>query len=123
MKALFLRYVLVLAAVALSGWVLLYTSQSVQKSRAELAGVEREIAREKTRIGVLEGEWSYLNSPERLDVLARKYLGLVPPSARDNVMVEGVSAIPRPPEVVTSPLQPAVFEAPVQDQGGPQDAE
>lgn len=123
MKALLIRYVLVLVGVAVSGWVLLYTSQNVQKSRGELAVVEREIAREKTRINVLEGEWSYLNSPARLEALAKHHLGLVPPSAGDNVMVEDLSAIPQPPEDMTPPWQPAVFGAPLPPLSGGDDAQ
>jgi cell division protein FtsL len=119
MRQTLLRYALVLVCVALSGWALLYTSQRVQKSRGELAKVERDIAAEKTRIDVLEGEWSYLNSPERLEVLSAKLLDLQPPSAKDPAMVNRVSELPldKPAE---APLVPeaASFEV----QGGP-DAE
>lgn len=89
-----MRYALVLVCVAFSGWVLLYTSQRVQKARHELASIERDIAAEKTRIDVLEGEWSYLNNPERLEVLAKKLLDVKPPSAKDPAIVKGVSDIP-----------------------------
>lgn len=94
MKQTLLRYALVLICVALSGWVLFYTSQRVQKARGELAKIEREISSEKTRLDVLEGEWSYLNNPQRLEELSAKLLDLRPPSARDPALVSRVSDVP-----------------------------
>lgn len=94
MRRILTRYALILVCVALSGWALLYTSQRVQKARHELASIERDIAAEKTRMSVLEGEWSYLNSPARLEVLSDELLDLRPPSASGPALVRRVPDIP-----------------------------
>lgn len=109
MKALLIRYFSVMMCVALSGWALLYTSQSVQKAKRELAVIEADIAAENARIDVLNAEWSYLNNPGRLEDLAQKTLDLVPAKTSSKVMVREFSAIPFAPEVPHA--QPALFEA------------
>ena len=53
------------------------------KYRAELAEkrvqtIEHKIASEQESIRVLRAEWSYLNQPERLQELARRYTKLEP---------------------------------------------
>ena len=82
-KRLFLRYGVLLVALAASGSLLLQTSQSVQRKEDELYQVHQEIAREKLAIEVLNAEWAYLNSPQRLESLAKDYLDLVPPNAAE----------------------------------------
>tara|TARA_R110002124_G_scaffold74257_1_gene199281 strand:+ start:1839 stop:2216 length:378 start_codon:yes stop_codon:yes gene_type:complete len=72
-----LNIVLVLSVIGLS--VLLYDI----KYRAEAAEtraqkIEREITAEQESIRVLRAEWSYLNQPERLQELARRYTKLEP---------------------------------------------
>lgn len=109
MKTLLIRYLLVILCVALSGWALLYTSQSVQKAKRELAVIEADIAAENTRIDVLNAEWSYLNSPARLEDLAKKTLDLAPAKVSSKVMLREFSAIPFELEIPHT--QPAVFEA------------
>lgn len=106
MKRILMQYALVLVCVALSGWALLSTSQQVQKARHELAAIEGDIAAEKTRMSVLDGEWSYLNSPARLEKLAREFLDIKPPSATDPAMVGKVSDIPFPAASQAENLSP-----------------
>jgi cell division protein FtsL len=72
-----LNIVLILAVVGLS--VGLYDI----KYRAEIAErraqtIEHQIASEQESIRVLRAEWSYLNQPERLQELARRYTKLEP---------------------------------------------
>ncbi len=50
----------------------------VQGLEQRYATVNRQILEREEAIHVLKAEWSYLNQPERIDELARKYLGLVP---------------------------------------------
>lgn len=50
--------------------------QEVQALRKELKDTEKMISLEKNDIRILEVEWSYLNQPERLKQLSRKYLSL-----------------------------------------------
>jgi len=50
----------------------------VQGLEQRLAATNRDILADEEAIHVLKAEWSYLNEPERIDALARKYLGMVP---------------------------------------------
>lgn len=46
--------------------------------RSRIDRVEREIAREQARVRLLRAEVAYLEQPERLERLAREYLGMEP---------------------------------------------
>ena len=50
----------------------------VQGLEQRLAGANREILADEEAIHVLKAEWSYLNEPDRIEALARKYLAMVP---------------------------------------------
>ncbi|HYB55570.1 MAG TPA: hypothetical protein VEK12_05320 [Alphaproteobacteria bacterium] len=50
----------------------------VQGLEQRLAKDSRDILADEEAIHVLKAEWSYLNEPERIDALARKYLDMVP---------------------------------------------
>lgn len=78
----FLRYFVLLLAIAGSGALLLYTSQSVQRQEDELAKLDRLAQRERQMISVLEAEWARLNSPYNLEGLTERYLDLVPPDTK-----------------------------------------
>lgn len=72
-----LNIVLVLAVIGLS--IGLYDI----KYRAEIAEtkatkIEREIVTEQESIRVLRAEWSYLNQPQRMQELAKRYMKLEP---------------------------------------------
>ena len=57
----------------------LYNGVNAAKTHErELQTLTAEIAQEGEAIRVLRAEWSYLNQPERLQALARKYLALAP---------------------------------------------
>jgi hypothetical protein len=47
----------------------------VQNVRAQIASVTQELHREKEALHVVAAEWAYLNRPDRLQALSRKYLG------------------------------------------------
>lgn len=81
-RRVIVRYVVLSACVALCGALLLHTSQSVQRKEAALAALRSDLVRERQSIEVLEAEWAHLNSPYRLERLARDYLQMVPPSAQ-----------------------------------------
>lgn len=81
MKKTKLRHITILGLACLSGALLLHTSQNVQRSEEKLAGIEASTKKEQETIRVLKAEWAYLNSPQRLEVLASEYLGLVAPSS------------------------------------------
>ena len=55
-----------------------YVSQTVEGLERELALQQRTILQQQEAIHVLEAEWSYLNRPERISLLAERYLALSP---------------------------------------------
>jgi hypothetical protein len=54
----------------------------VQGVEERLARVNRLIFDDEEAIHVLKAEWSYMNEPERIDALARRYLDLGPLSGK-----------------------------------------
>src|SRR6266851_1758429 len=67
-----------LLLVAASGYAMFQIKYEVVKLEDELTRINRQIVagRESTR--VLGAEWSFLNQPDRLDRLAKRYLSLGP---------------------------------------------
>ena len=80
-------FVVTCAALAVS-----HVSQTVERLEAELAEQQRAILQHQEAIHVLEAEWSYLNRPERISLLAERYLALAPLSADD---VVGLDDLPQ----------------------------
>lgn len=74
-----------LAMAAVMGAGLFYLKYDVQEMERALAKLNGEIAKNERAVHVLTGEWSYLNQPDRLDDLSRRYLGLAP-LARARIM-------------------------------------
>ena len=54
----------------------------VQDMEDQLAEFNRTVTEDRQAIHVLKAEWSYLNEPARLRVLAERYLGLRPIETR-----------------------------------------
>ncbi|MCK5284674.1 MAG: hypothetical protein KAJ86_03715 [Alphaproteobacteria bacterium] len=79
MKKNVLHIILFFTFAALSGGLLFYTSQSVQRAEDELYNIQVSVLKEKEAIHALKAEWAFLNSPARLEALALEYLDLVPP--------------------------------------------
>lgn len=52
--------------------------------------LHKAIEEERNAIAVLRAEWSLLNRPERIERLARKYLGLEPLEAQRMVTLNGM---------------------------------
>ncbi len=84
-----------LAAVTVGAIGLFYVSHQVEQLEDQLAREDRAILRHQEAIHVLRAEWSYLNRPERIADLARRYLALAPLSA-DRVI--GIQDLPQRPE-------------------------
>lgn len=83
MKRIKLKTFVIYALASLSGIVLLYTSQNVQKAEDRLAVIEAAAQNEQEAIRVLKAEWAYLNNPERLEDLAGEFLALEPTDPED----------------------------------------
>ncbi len=67
-----------LTLAACCGVVFFHVSQKIHGSREKIAAIEAKISREEESMRILQTEWSYLNEPDRLEKLSRKYLGLSP---------------------------------------------
>ena len=65
-----------------------YVSQTVEGLERELALQQRTILQQQEAIHVLEAEWSYLNRPERISLLAERFLALAPLSADHVVSIK-----------------------------------
>lgn len=76
-----LQSILVMAVAVVLGAALLYTSQATQDADGVLAGLKRGIEQGNEAIALLEAEWAYLNSPQRLEKLAVEFYGVATPSA------------------------------------------
>jgi hypothetical protein len=74
-----IRSLIILICIFLSGGVLLHTSQKVELSENRLEELKQNIAQEEESIKILRTEWAFLNNPERLEVLAQKYLDVKTP--------------------------------------------
>jgi len=80
-RFLSVQSILVMAVAIVLGAALLYTSQATQDADGVLADLKSNIERENEAIALLEAEWAYLNSPQRLEKLAMEYYGVKTPSA------------------------------------------
>lgn len=83
---------LALSAAAISGALLFWTSQSVQQEETRLRALEKAYRSEERAIRVLSAEWDYLNRPDRIEALARKYLNMTAPGAGG--MVDDPASLP-----------------------------
>jgi len=73
-----------------------YVSQTVEHLETELAVQQRTILQHQEAIHVLEAEWSYLNRPERISLLAERFLALAPLSADHVVSINDLPQRPEP---------------------------
>lgn len=63
------------------------------RERTEIARVERQIEQEQRRVRLLQAEVAYLEQPQRLERLARDYLGMAPMGARSEAQADGLIEI------------------------------
>lgn len=73
--------------------------------RADIAQIERDIGEERQRVRLLQAEVAYLEKPERLERLARTYLGMEPVKADHEAKVETLTeiALREAPRTVVAP--------------------
>lgn len=121
MKLMKPRNFLTFALAALSGAVLLHTSQSVQHAENRLEILRSSIAHEQEQVRVLRAEWESLNRPERLERLAKEYLDMHAPQIQ--TLVEDAESVPPPPPpeiMMEEGLMPPVLQpASAVDEGSP----
>jgi hypothetical protein len=77
-----------LFVVTCAALAVFYVSQTVEGLERELALQQQTILKQQEAIHVLEAEWSYLNRPERISVLAERFLALAPLSADHVVSIK-----------------------------------
>ncbi|AIL64428.1 hypothetical protein NOVO_00065 [Rickettsiales bacterium Ac37b] len=73
-----IRLTLAFTIFILSGSVLglFYIKYQVQNLNKDLNELNKQYTQEQESVRVLKAEWSYLNQPERLKELSKKYLNL-----------------------------------------------
>ncbi len=77
---------LLLTGLVIAAGISLYLlAHRVDERGARIAALEAEIARERADIRILEAEWAYLTSPERIRADAERYLALRPPRASQQI--------------------------------------
>jgi hypothetical protein len=76
------------------GFGLFQLKYQVQGLEQKLAGINRQILDNEEAIHVLKAEWSYLNRPERIEALSRKFLELQPLSGKQYVSLDDVPLRP-----------------------------
>lgn len=79
----------VTGAVAFGVFMVAY---EVRHLKDELGGLNREIGATEEAIHVLNAEWSYLNRPERLAMLAARHLELEPVAGSQMVTLDSIPA-------------------------------
>jgi hypothetical protein len=81
----------------------------VQSLDDELSSVRRKTVTEQKQIHELNAEWTYLNQPELLADLNRRYIGLAPVAPKQlQHNIADIPLRPPPPEVAPDPQVAAV---------------
>lgn len=83
----------------------------VQDLEGQLAEVNRTITEDRQAVHVLKAEWSHLNKPARLRVLAERYLGLRAIESRQvGTAAEWFPEIPESTPESTNGVQPLTLQ-------------
>lgn len=105
------------ALSVVAGGVLFAVSFEVSALDERLIVLNEEITRDREAIHVLRAEWAYLNQPERLEGLSRRYLDLQPleGSQISEVALLPMRAIPDPVPAEAAPEEalPAEADTPI----------
>src|SRR6185437_314020 len=88
--------------VVVAGFTTFKVKYAVQDIEDQLARARKQTIAEQQEIRVLTAEWSYLNQPERLADLNRRFFGLAPIAAKQ--LQHRIEDIPlRPPAPISEP--------------------
>lgn len=79
--------------IVAAAFLLYMVKYQVQYLRQQVAQTTRELEQEREGLHVVAAEWAYLNRPDRLQVLAKKYLASSEMTASQ---VADIQAIPFP---------------------------
>jgi len=101
-----------------TGFTTFKVKYAVQDIEDELARVRKQTVAEQQEIRVLNAEWTYLNQPERLAELNRKFLNLTPVSTKQ--LQQRIADLPlRPPPPPPIPDPPVAADPPADDAPAP----
>lgn len=81
------------------GFGLFHVKYKVQALEEDLRKLNTAITDEQEQLHVLAAEWALLNSPDRLEVLARKHLKLEPTRVEQIGTIERIP-FPPPPDTL-----------------------
>lgn len=91
-----ISHALVLLMAVWCAGLLVWTSQSVQKTEKELSTIQYEKIAEVEAVRVLLSEWEYLNRPSRLEALIEDYQFVENNKSTDSKILASVSDIKMP---------------------------
>jgi len=100
-----------LALVVAAGFVTFKVKYAVQDLEDELNRVKKQTVAEQQEIRVLSAEWTYLNQPERLAELNRRFLQLAPIGPKqlqqkvEDIPLRPLPA-PAPPDMLIAKAEP-----------------
>jgi hypothetical protein len=95
--------------VVVTGMTNFIVKQTVQNLDDQLTAVQRKTIAEQREIHELSADWTFLNQPELLSDLNKRYLGLAPASAKQ--MVASIDSLPLRPVVASPDLAPQIAVA------------
>ena len=90
--------------IVVSTFLLYRVKYEVQSIKTQIAKTSQELEEQRQVLHVNAAEWAYLNRPERLQVLAEKYLS---PSAITVDQVSEIESIPFPSKMEASAQMPS----------------
>ena len=96
-----------LLLVAASGYAMFEIKYAVMKLEDEVTRINRQIVASRESTRVLGAEWSFLNQPDRLDRLAKRYLSLRPIATAQLGAIDTLprrSSVPPAAVAVATPL-------------------
>lgn len=80
---------------------------TVKAQEKEIRELDAAIAKETETIRVLKADWTYLNQPERLQLLARRHLTLAPTAATQIVIMANLPERGAPLEPPVASIVPS----------------
>ena len=112
------RSILIGALVVLAAGVSVYWIKSAALEKQKyLSLIESRISTEENRIMVLEADWSYLTTPERIQRLSEEMLDFAPIAAERILMLENLDRDTPTPRHTVNAVSAGFFRITAQDEG------
>ncbi len=87
MPRIFLVWLIMASAI---GWGVYQVKYEVQRLETKLVRLNRGIVADQEMIQVLSAEWSYLNQPQNLEALSRRFLELEPMTGKQFTTIDQI---------------------------------